>query len=150
MAWTKNTDPEKIKEYNREYYQKKKKAKMEEAKKNKTEIIYTKVCPYCNREFTTTIKNVKYCPECKKIVLKEQRKAYNQTDKFKEYLKNYYSTDEYKAKRREYYQSDKFKELVKKRKEQKELKKKQTQELIVSLQQQVETLTKALEETKRI
>lgn len=138
---------DKLKEYNKEYNKKRALAK-KEALKGKPSM-YIKVCPHCNKEFTTTIKNVKYCPECRKLVLKEQRKAYNQTDKFKEYLKKYYSTEEYKAKRREYHQSDKFKELLRKRKEQKELEKQQTQELIVSLQNQVESLTKSLQKTKK-
>ena len=138
---------DKLKEYNREYNKKRALAKKEASQGRPSE--YIKVCPHCNKEFVTTIKNVKYCPECKIAVLKEQRKAYNQTDKFKEYLKKYYNTAEYKARRREYHQSDRFKELVKKRKEQKELEKKQTQELIISLQQQVESLTKSLEKTEK-
>lgn len=124
MAWTKNTDPEKIKEYNKNYYEKKRKAKLEEARKNKAKPTYVKICPICSKEFTTIIKKTKYCSaECKEIAKKEREKEYRQTDKFKNYMKEYTKTDKYKAIKKEYSKTQAFKDSVKKYNEKKKLEK---------------------------
>ena len=126
MAWAKNTDPEKIKEYNRQYYELKRKAKLEEARKNAVKEQYVKICPVCNKEFTTTVKNVKYCSDdCKEAAKKEREKEYKKTDKYKEYIKNYTKSEKYKAIKKEYAKTQAFKDSLKKKAErlQKELNK---------------------------
>ena len=114
MAWAKNTDPEKIKEYNRQYYELKRKAKLEEARKNAVKEQYVKICPVCNKEFTTTVKNVKYCSDdCKEAAKKEREKEYKKTDKYKEYIKNYTKSEKYKAIKKEYAKTQAFKDSLK-------------------------------------
>ena len=140
MAWNKNTNPDKIREYNRKYYQEKTKQKRAEARGG-----LEKECPICHAKFTPSNANVKYCCKaCKELATKiqnmrrrqteeykEKQKAYRKTEAYKESLKKYQQTEKYKASRKRYmekylqteegkatrdrYQhSDKFKEVAKK------------------------------------
>ena len=85
MSWNKNADPEKIKEYNRQYYLKKTKAKREALKKEKVEEVIVKVCPICNKEFTTTKKKTKYCSkECHMQYTLAQQKERRKTKEYKD------------------------------------------------------------------
>lgn len=117
MAWTKNTDPEKIKEYNKQYYLKKVKAKREALKtiKPKTVKEIEKVCPICNKTFTTTNSRKKYCSdECKMQYILKQQKEHRQTKEYKEKIKEYYKSESYKNSQLKYSQSEKGKETKKK------------------------------------
>ena len=117
MAWAKYVDPEKIKEYNRQYYELRKdklKEAREKAKKNAVKEQYVKICPICNKEFTTMNKQTKYCSDdCKKVAKKEREKNYKKTDKYKEYLKNYTKSEKYKAIKKEYAKTQAFKDSLK-------------------------------------
>lgn len=68
-------NPERIKEYNHQYYLTKTKDK-----RAKKENILTKICPICNEEFTTTNNHKKYCSkECGKIAQRTLSKEYNKS-----------------------------------------------------------------------
>ena len=123
MAW-KNTNIEKIREYNRQYYQKKVKEKRAKEKAGRS---ITKECPICHTTFTTDKPNQKYCCDaCKKISVKikgiiyrrtqeykDKLNEYRHSDKFKEQQKQYRQSEKYKAYRKEYVKTDKYKEIAK-------------------------------------
>ena len=123
MAWSKNMDPEKLREYYREY----RKRKAQEKIALEGEKQYTKECPICHKVFTTTVFNKKYCCEaCKEESIRARGalrrqssdyqaklKAYRKTDKFKELQKQYRQTEQYKEYRKEYAKTDKYKEIMK-------------------------------------
>ena len=106
-------------EYNHYYYETVTKIKRA-LKKTKTTI--TKVCPICNKEFTTTNNKRKYCSEeCREVakrnISKEYMKSYKLTDAYKEALKKYKKSDKYKALRKRYYLKKKILKNFKKVKE---------------------------------
>lgn len=106
MAWNKNTNPEKIKEYNRQYYLKKTKEKMEQAKVK----LEPKECPICHATFTPERSNQKYCcSACKKLANKIAKLIYSRTDKYKEMQKEYRQTESFKESQRAYRESEKGK-----------------------------------------
>lgn len=116
MSW-KYANEEKIREYNRQYYLKKTKAKMEAQKALKAleeKPTIEKKCPICNKVFTTTESRRKYCSdECKRVHLLQQQKEYRKTDRYKEKVKEYYKSESYKASRRRYMKSEKGKQAMK-------------------------------------
>lgn len=124
MAWKKGTPIEKIREYNRQYYQRKVKEKR--AEERATHIV-KKECPICHTIFTPDKPNKKYCcEECKKVSIKikgnlyrrsqeykDKLKEYRHSDEFKEKQKAYRQTEKYKAYRKEYAKTKKYKEIAK-------------------------------------
>ena len=73
------------------------------------------ICAQCNKEFTKTHHNQKYCSKiCSKKTTKENIKKYSQSDKAKAYQKEYKQTDKGKADRIKYFQSDAHKAYQKK------------------------------------
>ena len=110
MAW-KNTNPEKIKEYNRKYYQEKTKKKRQDIK---AKVI--KECPICHTMFhPTTSNNQKYCCEACSIIGNKIRQIMNRKkegnqEKLRNYQKKYRESEYYK----EYRQSEKYKEYQRK------------------------------------
>ena len=113
MSW-KYTNPEKIKEYNKQYYLKKTKAKREALRKIKVKETIIKVCPICNKEFTTTSKRKKYCSkECHMQYTLAHQKEYRKTKEYKEKMKEYYKSESYKNSQSKYANSEKGKEAKK-------------------------------------
>lgn len=128
---------DKLKDYNKNYYETVTKAKREKLKENKVKPTYVKVCPICNKEFTTNKHQQKYCSsECKEISIKQNMKEYIKTDKYKEYMKEYMKSSKYKEVRKNYYKNQK-------------LKIQEAQTTITELQKQVEKLTKKLNKVKK-
>ncbi len=114
MAWNKITDPEKIKEYNKQYYLKKIKTKKEAIKKEKIKEVVVKVCPICNQEFTTTNKRTKYCSnECHMKYTLAQQKERRKTKEYREKIREYYKSESYKNSQTKYANSEKGKEAKK-------------------------------------
>ena len=114
MAWNKTTNPEKIKEYNKQYYLKKTKAKREALKKERVKEVIVKVCPICNKEFTTTSKRTKYCSdECHMKYILAQQKEHRKTKEYKDKIREYYKSESYKNSQTKYANSEKGKEAKK-------------------------------------
>lgn len=124
MAWNKNTDPEKVKEYNHQYYLKKTKLKRQtdEYKQKQKEIrqqkraeLEPKECPICHSTFTPekSTKQKYCCKACKLIAQKIQSMLYRKTDKFKEQQRKYRQSEKYKEYRKKYTQTETYKETVK-------------------------------------
>ena len=119
MAWSKNTDPEKLKEYYKKYYQEKRKQKI--AEKRAKEGYKTRICPICNSKFEITAKNrgAKYCCEACRVLAQKLRYEEKKSDpeflaKKKEWYEAYKQTENYKNSQKKYHQSEKFKKSVKK------------------------------------
>ena len=125
MAW-KNTSPQKIKEYNQKYYQKKLKIKRAKEKQEREEKIalgliklkYTVVCPMCGTKFSTNKSRKKYCCKaCKELANKIQRRIKENNPKYKEQKRiksrEYSKTEAYKKTRQKYAKSQKGKEALK-------------------------------------
>jgi predicted unusual protein kinase regulating ubiquinone biosynthesis (AarF/ABC1/UbiB family) len=111
MAWSKDTDKEKIKQYNKEYYEKVRKAR---AKQRREELLTERECPICHGMFKPTRTNQKYCCEaCKIVGNKLQHALYRQTEEYKEKIRAYRQTPEYKAKEKERRQTEEYKEYRK-------------------------------------
>ena len=116
------TNTEKIKAYNREYYLKKTKVKREALKKERVKEVIVKVCPICNKEFTTTSKKRKYCSdECHMKYTLAHQKEHRKTKEYKEKIKEYYKSESYKNSQAKYRKSEKGKETIKKYYENKKL-----------------------------
>lgn len=136
MSWKKGTDIEKIREYNREYYQRKVKAKRAKQRAEKGKVIREVECPICHTVFVADKPNQKYCSdECRKLShkqkgilyrqtdaykeriqseeFKERRKQLLKTEKYKEYRKQYAKTETYKKAMKKYLQSEKGKATIK-------------------------------------
>ena len=124
MGWNKNTDIEKIREYNRQYYQRKLKEKRAKERQEKGQEVRTKECPICHSTFTTDKPNQKYCCDaCKKLshrikgMLYRQTKEYKertQSEEFKEKVKQKRQTEKYKEYRKQYAKTDTYKKAMKK------------------------------------
>lgn len=113
MAWNKSTNPEKIKEYNKQYYLKKTKAKREALKKEKVKEAIVKVCPICNKEFTTK-KKTKYCSkECHMQYTLAHQKERRKTKEYRDKIRDYYKSESYKNSQAKYANSEKGKEAKK-------------------------------------
>ena len=120
MGWSKNTSPEKKREYARQYYQKKLK---EKRAKERAKHVTQKECPICRSTFTPETPNQKYCcTACKKVSIKIKGILYRQTqtykdfrhsDEFKEQQKQYRQTEQYKEYRKKYAKTEKYKEIMK-------------------------------------
>ena len=107
MAWNKNTDPEKIREYNRKYYAEKTKAK----RISKRQETVKKVCPICKAEFTPNREHKVYCCEaCKKIGERIRDIKYSKSEKSKEKAKRYRASESYKKTQQKYRSTEEFKE----------------------------------------
>lgn len=92
----------KLNVYNHDYYMNH--TKLKRALK-RAENITTKICPVCNKEFTTTNNCKKYCSnECREIARKNLSR---------EYMKFYAKTEKYRASRRKYEKTEKYKALKK-------------------------------------
>lgn len=119
------TNTEKIKAYNKEYYLKKTKVKREALKALKAlqeKPLVEKVCPICNKAFTTTSKRRKYCSkECQMQYTLTQQKEHRGTKAYKERIKEYYKSESYKSSQAKYRKSEKGKETIKKYYENKKL-----------------------------
>ena len=112
MAWSKNTDKEVIRKYQREYYQRKTKDKR---KKQRELNKQKKVCAICGTTFMPDRPNVKYCCDaCKLVASKIRAKLYRTSEKGKETAKKYRQTEVYKETRKRYLQSEKGKAALKK------------------------------------
>jgi DNA repair exonuclease SbcCD ATPase subunit len=122
MSW-KYTDPEKVKEYNHQYYLKKTKLKRQtdeykeqQKQKRNAQPKVKKECPVCHTTFTPEKSaKQKYCCEaCRIVATKIKGKLYRQTEEFKEQQRQYRQTEEYKEYRRKYAKSETFKKAMKK------------------------------------
>ncbi len=112
---------EKLKEYNKQYYQTTLKEKRTQERQSK---VKTKVCPICNQEFVPKKSNQVYCSsECKKEshrlkgIIYRQTEGYKQriqSEEFKEYRRNYTKTEQYKEYRRQYAKTETYKNILKK------------------------------------
>jgi hypothetical protein len=115
MSWKKDTPIEKIREYNREYYQRKVKEKRALARQQAEKKVTTKECPICHSTFTVETPNQKYCCEtCKKVATKIKGILYRQTKGYKESQKQYRKSEHYKEYRRQYAKSETYKSIMKK------------------------------------
>lgn len=114
MVW-KNTNPEKIREYNRKYYEEKTKAKRKaKREKEKEENPIYKICPLCGTKFKATTRKQKYCCEaCQLLGRKIRMKVYREQPQNKEKAKKYRQTEAYKRTRAKYMSSEKGKESLK-------------------------------------
>jgi len=66
------------------------------------------ICPQCNKEFTKTHHNQKYCSKiCSKKTTKENIKKFHQSDKGKEAVKKFRQSDKGKKGDKKYVQSEK-------------------------------------------
>ena len=123
MSWSKNTDIEKIREYNRKYYHKKVKEKRMKERQATLQERRTKVCPICHSTFVADKPNQKYCCEaCQKISRKVKSILYRQTkeykervhsEEYKEQRRQYTKTEQYKQYRKQYAKTEKYKEIMK-------------------------------------
>lgn len=110
MPWNKNTDIEKIREYNRQYYQRRTKEKRAKEREERGVVLQEKVCPICHATFTTEKPCQKYCCDaCKKLSQKIKGMLYRQSQKYKDRVQS----EEFKEKRRQYMKSIKYKEYRK-------------------------------------
>ena len=111
MAWSKNTDIETIREYNRKYYESKTKEKL---KKERELNRKKKVCPICGTSFMPSAPREKYCCDaCKLVATKIRTKLYRESDKAKETFKKYRQSETYKKVKEKYMKSEKGKNAVK-------------------------------------
>ena len=111
MAW-KNTDPEKIREYNRKYYAEKTKLKRQQASELK--VRDKRECPICKTTFIPETNRQIYCCEaCALVARKLRARVYRQTETYKEKMKEYRQTESYKQVRDKYRKSEKGKKAIK-------------------------------------
>ena len=107
MAWSKKTDIEKIREYNRKYYAE----KIKQKRLLKRQETVKKTCPICKTEFTPTEGHKIYCCEaCRKIGDRIRETKYSKSEKCKEKNKRYRESESYKESQKKYRSSETFKE----------------------------------------